>query len=298
MEVLFCAENEIDSSGTIQLNKNFIHGLLISIKKVVQVKMGLIQRLRRSAHIHDDIAERFQCYFLSGQILDLPSGDGVNSRKLSVAGYNVRAADLFPEQCSGDGFECDRVDMTKALPYEDCSFDGILHSEGIEHIDNQIALLQEFHRILKPGGILIVTTPNLLNLEGRLGLLLTGHAHRRRAMIVSTAAYMAKPPQNSSAENGIYLGHVFLINLFQLRFYITHAGLEVLGVDTTRYSWRSMLLTPFLLIPVSWSTRRFIREKRSKVPTDLQRKILTEVLSGSVLFGRKLIISARKPTTN
>ena len=165
MEVLFCAENEIDSSGTIQLNKNFIHGLLISIKKVVQVKMGLIQRLRRSAHIHDDIAERFQCYFLSGQILDLPSGDGVNSRKLSAAGYNVRAADLFPEQCSGDGFECDRVDMTKALPYEECSFDGILHSEGIEHIDNQIALLQEFHRILKPGGILIFTTLTISGLD-------------------------------------------------------------------------------------------------------------------------------------
>jgi len=259
--------------------------------------MGFIKRLKRSAHIHDDIDKLFKCHFPSGQILDLPSGDGVNSRKLSQAGYNVRAADIFPDRCRGERFTCDRVDMTRALPYEDGFFDGILHSEGIEHIDNQVALLQEFHRTLKPGGILIVTTPNLLNLEGRVSLLLTGHAHRRRAMIVSTAAYWSKPPANSSVENGIYFGHVFLINLFQLRFYITHVCLEVLGVDTTRYSWRSLFLAPFLFIPVSLATRKLVREKRSKVPPELQRKILAEVLSGSVLFGRKLIMIARKPIT-
>ena len=76
--------------------------------------------------------------------------------------------------------------------YEDNYFDGILCSEGIEHIDNQIFLLREFYRILKPEGILIVTTPNILNLEGRLGLLLSGHAHRRRAMVISTAAVRAQ----------------------------------------------------------------------------------------------------------
>jgi SAM-dependent methyltransferase len=183
--------------------------------------------------------------------------------------------------------------MTKPLPYEDSSFDGILHSEGIEHIDNQIAVLREFHRILKPGGILIVTTPNVLNFEGRLGLLLTGHAHPRRAMVVSSAAYRSEPPPNTSAAEGVYFGHVFLINIFQLRFYITHVGLEALGVDTTRYSWRSLLLAPLMYIPVSWATRKLLRGKRSKVPSDLQRTILDEVLSGPVFFGRKLIMAAR-----
>jgi hypothetical protein len=33
---------------------------------------------------------------------------------------------------------------------------------------------------------------------------------------------------------------VFLINAFQLRFYLTHVGLEVLGVETTRYSMNSL----------------------------------------------------------
>ena len=259
--------------------------------------MGLIQRLTRSPHIHDDIADRFRRFLPKGQILDIPSGDGINSSRLTEAGYTVQAADLFPDQCRGEGFMCDRVDMTKPLPYDDCSFDGILHSEGIEHMDNQISMLQEFYRILKHGGILIVTTPNLLSLEGRLGLLLTGHAHRRRAMVISSAAYRSERPPNTSAAEGVYFGHVFLINMFQLRFYITHVGFEVLGVDTTRYSWRSLILAPLLFIPVSWGTRKIVREERSKVPYDLQRDILSEVLSGPVLFGRKLIMFARKPLT-
>jgi len=260
--------------------------------------MGLIQRLTRSPHIHDGIAERFRSYFSSGLILDLPAGDGVNSRRLTEDGYSVRAADIFPEHCYGEGFTCDRVDMTKPLPYENSFFDGILHSEGIEHIDNQIGVLQEFHRILKPGGILIVTTPNLLNFEGRLGLLLTGHAHRRRAMVISTASYRSECSRHSSDAEGIYFGHVFLINIFQLRFYLTHVGFKVLGVDTTdttRYSWRSLFLAPFLFIPVSWATRKHVRAKRSKVPPDLQETIIDEVLRGTVLFGRKLIMVARKP---
>lgn len=261
----------------------------------MEFKMQLFQRLTCSAHIHDNIVNRFRRYFLSGRILDIPSGDGVNSRRLSKAGFSVLAADLFPVILDSYGIEYNRVDMTKPLPYENDSFEGILCSEGIEHIDNQIDLLNEFHRILKPGGILVVTTPNLLNLEGRLGLLLTGHAHRRRAMVVSTAAYWSEQPLTNSKEENVYFGHVFLINIFQLRFFITHVGLEVLRVDTTRYSLRSLLLAPLLYIPVSWATRKLLRQKRSKVPPELQQQILKEVLGGPVLFGRKLIMDACKP---
>ncbi|MDY6971108.1 MAG: class I SAM-dependent methyltransferase [Thermodesulfobacteriota bacterium] len=255
----------------------------------------MVQRLTRSPHIHGDIADLFHRFLATGSILDIPSGDGVNSRRLNKTGFTVRAADLFPDQCRDAGFVCDRVDMTKPLPYDDCCFDGILNSEGIEHIDNQIFVLQEFYRILKHGGILIVTTPNLLNLEGRLGMLLTGHAHRRRAMVISSAAYRSERPTNPSTAEGVYFGHVFLINLFQLRLYLTHVGFEVLGVDTTRYSWRSLILAPLLFFPVSWSTRKIVRGERSRVPYALQRDILSEVLSSPVLFGRKLIMFARKP---
>ncbi|UCE84609.1 MAG: hypothetical protein JSU66_09550, partial [Deltaproteobacteria bacterium] len=119
-----------------------------------------------------------------------------------------------------------------------------------------------------------------------------GHARPKRAMVVSSSAYWGEP---TDPGEGVYFGHVFLINLFQLRFYLAHVGLDVVRVDTTRYSWKSLLLAPLLWPPVSLSTRRMVRRKVSRVPPDLQRMLIREVLGGPVLFGRKLIVAARKP---
>lgn len=60
------------------------------------------------------------------------------------------------------------------LPYRDGSFDVVIFSELIEHLAiNPVWSLGEIHRILRPGGYVIVTTPNRLSLE-RLETYLTG----------------------------------------------------------------------------------------------------------------------------
>lgn len=257
--------------------------------------MGLIARLRRSSHIHEDVAERFSRYLDGGRVLDLPVGKGENARTLHAGGFEVVGADLVPEQAADQGYRVDKVDMTRPLPYGDGYFDGALFSEGIEHVDAQIAVLAELARVLRPGGVLIVTTPNLLHLEGRLGILLTGHAYRNRSIVVETAGYWGKRPVQTSSTADTYFGHVFLINAFQLRFYLTHVGLEVLALDTTRYSLASVLLAP-LLYPFIWlSTRRILANPRSRISPELQRSLRREILSAPVLFGRKLVVLARKP---
>lgn len=48
------------------------------------------------------------------------------------------------------------------LPFSDCFFDLITSYETIEHIGNTELFMQELSRVLKPGGILILTCPNLL----------------------------------------------------------------------------------------------------------------------------------------
>jgi predicted SAM-dependent methyltransferase len=55
------------------------------------------------------------------------------------------------------------VDITKKLPFEDNSIDYIFCEEAIEHINlnDGIALLKECWRILKEGGTMRITTPNL-----------------------------------------------------------------------------------------------------------------------------------------
>ena len=57
--------------------------------------------------------------------------------------------------------------MGGTLPYDDSSFDYITCIEGLEHIENPQQAIREFSRPLKPGGHLIASIPNILNIEER-----------------------------------------------------------------------------------------------------------------------------------
>ena len=47
-----------------------------------------------------------------------------------------------------------------ALPYPDDTFDGVILSEVLEHIDDDVAGLREIYRVLKPGGVVAITVPH------------------------------------------------------------------------------------------------------------------------------------------
>lgn len=58
------------------------------------------------------------------------------------------------------------------IPFPKDSFDLIIFSEVLEHLTTNISpILSEFHRILKPGGTLILTTPNVTRLQNLILLL-------------------------------------------------------------------------------------------------------------------------------
>ncbi len=63
------------------------------------------------------------------------------------------------------------LDASQSLPFRDGSVAGIMAGELIEHLFNTIAFLKETERILKPGGILVLTTPNTATLQDRVGFL-------------------------------------------------------------------------------------------------------------------------------
>lgn len=58
-----------------------------------------------------------------------------------------------------DTTKIDIVSNITSIPVEDASFDAVLCSEVLEHIPDPVAAIQEFARILKPGGALILTAP-------------------------------------------------------------------------------------------------------------------------------------------
>ena len=63
--------------------------------------------------------------------------------------------------------------MADALPFEDETFDLLNCSETLEHLNfNPLPVIKEFHRVLRPGGIALITTPNALRLGSRVRLLI------------------------------------------------------------------------------------------------------------------------------
>lgn len=111
---------------------------------------------------------------LTQKVLDMGAGHGAFSQRLYDMGYDVQACDLFPELFEFDKVPCTKVDITKPFPYEDNTFDMIIAIEVSEHIADHEVFFSESSRILKPGGILYITTPNILSMKSRVRFLFTG----------------------------------------------------------------------------------------------------------------------------
>lgn len=101
------------------------------------------------------------------RVLDIASGDGRCAECLLAGG----AAAVEGFDVSGEAIEASRrrglpeaARFTQAsgtqLPVDDASFDLCVSLETIEHIDDDRAFVRELRRALKPGGMLILSTPN------------------------------------------------------------------------------------------------------------------------------------------
>ena len=106
--------------------------------------------------------------FKNKVVIDAPAGAGVTSRILKEAGAVVRAYDLFPEYFKVDGLACERANIMESIPVADNFADVLVCQEGIEHFSDQYRAFQEFNRVIKQNGSLLITTPNYSNLQSRL----------------------------------------------------------------------------------------------------------------------------------
>jgi SAM-dependent methyltransferase len=82
-----------------------------------------------------------------------------------------------------------------ALPYPDAAFERALCLDVLEHLpfDQQPLALAELHRVLRPGGELLVSVPNLAHLQSRIQFLLRGR-------LIRTASEYKHPGDRPVAE--------------------------------------------------------------------------------------------------
>ncbi|MBI2712655.1 MAG: methyltransferase domain-containing protein [Bdellovibrio sp.] len=73
------------------------------------------------------------------------------------------------------GIQVKVANVEDGLPFENSSFDVVNAGEVVEHLYDTKFFFQESHRVLKEGGILIFTTPNLNSIENRIRILLGGY---------------------------------------------------------------------------------------------------------------------------
>lgn len=96
-------------------------------------------------------------------VLDVGCGTGLNASILSEMGHTVVGIDLSPvaiEKFTALGFEGYVCDVAERLPFAEGRFDIVYASEVIEHVSDTESFLSELTRVLKPGGLLMLSTPN------------------------------------------------------------------------------------------------------------------------------------------
>lgn len=112
-----------------------------------------------------------------GDLLDFGAGRGELLRRLSALGAHrkLAGADLFGRPGNLDeGIDWYQQDLNLPLAIER-SFDTVVCSEAIEHLENPRQTFRSFHALLRPNGLLVLTMPNQECLRSYAGLLAGGH---------------------------------------------------------------------------------------------------------------------------
>ncbi|MEE8054776.1 MAG: class I SAM-dependent methyltransferase [Gammaproteobacteria bacterium] len=203
------------------------------------------------------------------QILDVGAGRGGLSRRLLNAGFSVQGCDLFPDNFDVPGVECRRVDATGHLPYSDGSVDLVLAVELIEHLEDHCGLFNEVSRILRPGGTLAFSTPNIISLKSKLAFLFTGYFY----------AFPTLDPNQLDPVSQ----HITPFTLDRYRWRLAQSGLDITHVRTDKFQRTSMLLV--FLTPFIWLSAR-MKYGRSETAAHQNSK--------TALYGRTLIVLAKK----
>jgi SAM-dependent methyltransferase len=203
----------------------------------------------------------------SNSLLDMPAGNGLFADKMRGKGFLVTCADINQERP-----DYVYVNMEERLPFSDESFDFITCMEGIEHVINPTALIAEMSRVVKKGGHIVITMPNVQNLYSRLSFLFTG------------SFYQFDPDlTRHPAGRLIDRGHISPLSYLQMNYIFIDHGLRPVIIDGNK--WKKKILMPIYL-PIAFINLLFNRLKSGQGHGDTPYPLMS---TPAYLLSRSLI---------
>lgn len=140
---------------------------------------------------------------VSGDILEIGTGSGYGIKIISPKASKYVTLDKFDNEYVKEmvktyenvSFTKMEVPPLKGIP--DNSFDYVITFQVIEHIEDDKAFVTEIHRVLKKGGKLIVTTPNIK-------MTLTRNPWHIREYTINELDILLKSQFADVIKNGVY----------------------------------------------------------------------------------------------
>lgn len=127
--------------------------------------------------LHAEILQHLLAYVVTrGSVLDLGCGTGAWLARLQQHGFRkVLGVDRDTEAFGLDGTDYIELDLDTNFGDEiPMSFDVITAIEVIEHVESPACFLREARKLINPGGLMVVATPNVECIQSRLRFFLSG----------------------------------------------------------------------------------------------------------------------------
>jgi len=149
----------------------FVHSERIPAASELEAFYGRYPRTEAISPItlerYDEWLQRFGRWRSTGNIIDVGAGNGYFAERAKLNGWKSYATEyeaLAVAICKSKGIETHQGGLDTA-GYADGMFDVICSIEVVEHLSDPAAEIRQFNRILRKGGLVYVTTPNLRSLS-------------------------------------------------------------------------------------------------------------------------------------
>jgi len=235
--------------------------------------------------IHDAVLRKIRALGLprGASVLDAPCGQGELAVLLTKEGFRVSGADLeeglHPEAVAALGDRFHVVDLNAPLPWPDGSFELAVCVEGVEHLESAFAFIREARRVCRPGGTLLITTPNISSVRSRM-------------RYFGSSFYTQDPrPLNEASRHPLH--HIGLRTFWEWRYILHACGFRLVEAGRTHVKPVSYLYGIFA--PWMWLyTSIAFRKEKDAAQRERNREILGALASPAVLFGENLMLVAKR----